>query len=106
MNFKYPFGTKKSPVQIRPPRPQVSAVQKGLRRSLRDPILILRGCGGAKRGATASRGFRLSVLLEDGVHGLGALGDHRPELMPVDLLSYRRAGVPDEISDDLDGDVV
>jgi hypothetical protein len=40
------------------------------------------------------------VLLEDGVHGLGTPGDHRLELIPVDLLGYRCAGVPDEISGD------
>jgi hypothetical protein len=43
------------------------------------------------------------LLFEDGVHGLGTAGDHWLELMPVDLLGYRCAGVPDEISDGLDG---
>src|SRR5215475_14000502 len=57
---------------------------------------------GAKPRATASRRVGW-VLLEDGVHGLGTPGDHRLELVPVDLLGYRRAGVPDEISDGLDG---
>jgi hypothetical protein len=30
----------------------------------------------------------LVLLVEGGVHGLGALGDHRLELVPVDLLGY------------------
>jgi hypothetical protein len=48
----------------------------------------------------------LAALVEDGVHGLGALGDHRLELVPVDLFGDRRAGVPDEISDGLDGNAI
>jgi hypothetical protein len=40
---------------------------------------------------------------EDGVHGLGTLGDHRLELAPVDLLGYRRAaiGLPGNLTFDL-----
>jgi len=39
------------------------------------------------------------VLGEDGVHGLGSLGDHWLELMPVDRLGNRSAGVPGEIGE-------
>ena len=46
---------------------------------------------GAKRGATASGGLRLAAGIEDRVHGFGALGDHRLELVPVDLVGHRRA---------------
>jgi hypothetical protein len=44
---------------------------------------------GPNRGPLVSRrvGF---VLFEDGVHGLGASSDHWLELVPVNLLSYRR----------------
>jgi hypothetical protein len=35
----------------------------------------------------------LILLIEDGVHGLGTLGDHRLELVPVHLLSDCRAAV-------------
>jgi len=51
---------------------------------------------GASSGATHSCGLLLA-LLEDGVDGVGALGDHRLELVPVDLLGRRRAGVPNEV---------
>lgn len=61
---------------------------------------------GAKRGASASGGLRLVAGVEYGVHGFGTLGDHRPELIPVDLLCDCRASVPDEISDVLDGHAV
>ncbi len=42
------------------------------------------------------------MLGENGVHGLGSACDHRLELVPVDRLGNRRAGVADEISDGLD----
>jgi hypothetical protein len=45
-----------------------------------------RSCGrpwGPNRGPLSSRGLGF-VLLEGGVHGLGALGDDRLELVPVD----------------------
>src|SRR5260370_5860893 len=63
---------------------------------------MLRWSGGGRRGASASGRLRL-VLVEDCVHGFSALGDHRLELVPVDLLGNCRGGVPDEISDVLDG---
>src|SRR5438309_9786842 len=47
-----------------------------------------------------SRWKRLSV------HRLGAFGDHRLELVPVDLLGHRGSGVATEIGDRLDGHVV
>jgi hypothetical protein len=36
------------------------------------------------------------VLLEDDVHGLGTLGDHRLELVPVYLLATAVLAVTDE----------
>jgi len=80
----------KAAVQIRPPRP-------GKTRS----EAILRNAARGQTGATRSRGLGGPLLVEECVHGRGSLGDHRLELMPVDLLGDCRAGVPDEISDDL-----
>jgi len=37
-------------------------------------------------GATASRGPGLVLLIEDGVHGLSTLGDHRLELVVATIL--------------------
>jgi hypothetical protein len=50
------------------------------------------GAVGAKRRATASGELSLLVLAEDGLHGSGALGDQRLELVPADLLGHCGAG--------------
>ncbi len=89
------FGTKRPPVQIRPPRPEVKQVD-----TFGD---LAEGPSGGQNGGHSLTRTWLGPAVEDGVHGLGTLGDHRLELVPVDLLGYRRAGVPAEISDGLDG---